>query len=54
MLEIFAAIMLVCSLIRTGYVIKNWRGERKCTDHTDHTDHTNRTNHTNHTEGGKK
>lgn len=29
MLELFAAIMLICSLIRTGYVIKNWIGEKR-------------------------
>ena len=28
MLEFFAAIMVVCSLIRTAYVIKNWRDKK--------------------------
>lgn len=35
MLELFAAIMLICSLIRTGYIIKNWRGEIKRTKRTE-------------------
>ncbi len=35
MLEVFATIMLICSLIRTASVIKNWRNEIKCTKRTE-------------------